>query len=69
MNEQIDQSTPPAEIVDAVEAIAETVTKPTIPLIADDLILAFQLANEVKQKLSNKHPQLMDYFKAILGLL
>jgi len=55
-------------VVETARAIVNTVTNPSIPVFAEDLILVHQLATDAKAKLAGKHLALMDMFKWLLSL-
>lgn len=63
-----DQAPEIAPIVQAAQAVAETIANPSIPVLAEDLLLAHQLANEVKAKLAGKHPSLALIFQTLFNL-
>lgn len=60
------QEVPP--IVEVAAAVAETIATPTIPVLAEDLLLVHKIVGEVKQKLNNKHPALLDIFNILFHL-
>jgi hypothetical protein len=55
-------------IVEAAEAVAQTIASPTLPVVIDDLILVHKLANEVKAQLQVKHPSLCQIFSMLFHL-
>ncbi len=57
-----------APVVEVAEAVAETLVNPSIPILAEDLLLAHKLVGEVKDKLAGKHPGLFDVFKLLFNL-
>ena len=63
-----DAAQTPVPIIEAAEAVAATIANPTIPIIAEDLLLAHDLANFVKTQLVGKHPGVYDVFRLLFGL-
>lgn len=57
-----------APIVEAAGAIAETIATPTIPVLAEDLLLVHQLVADVKSQLAGKHPSLLNIFDVLFNL-
>lgn len=57
-----------APIEQVAQAVAETIANPSIPVLAEDLLLAHQLAAEVKAKLAGKHPSLGMIFNMLFNL-
>ena len=55
-------------VVEAAQAIAQTIANPSIPVLAEDLLLAHKLVNEVKEKLAGKHPSLSVIFNTLFNL-
>lgn len=57
-----------APIVEVAQALASTIANPSIPILAGDLLLAHQLANEVNEKLKDKHPSIRNVFQFLFNL-
>ena len=57
-----------APVVEAAGAVAATIANPSIPVIAEDLILVHKLVTEVKSQLAGKHPSVLDIFKVLFNL-
>lgn len=58
-----------APIVQAAEAVAETVANPSLPVVVEDLVLVHGLVNEVKAKLAGKHLSLGLIFQTLFNLV
>lgn len=58
-----------APIVEAAEAVTETIANPSIPVVAEDLLLVHNLVTQVKEKLQGQHPSLTLIFKALFNLI
>ena|SRR5690242_18166520 len=57
---------PNAPLTKAAVAIGQTIVDPTPESILSDVMLAIQLVKDVKAKLGNAHPSVIDIFKALL---
>jgi hypothetical protein len=53
---------PVAPAVAAVEAVVNTISNPTPAVIAEDMVLVFNLAKTVREQLAGKHPDLLHIF-------
>lgn len=60
-----EQAVPAVEIA---QAAVETIASPTVPVIAEDLILAHTLASEIKAKFAGKHRSIKDIFQWLLNI-
>ncbi len=63
MTDAADSSVP---IVEAVQVVANTVINPTVPVLAEDLLLVHQIASEIKAKLAGKHPTLVNILWSLI---
>lgn len=54
-----------APVVEAATALAETIANPSIPVLAEDLLLVHKIVSEVKAQLAGKHPSLNLIFQAL----
>jgi len=59
---------PSAPVVEVAGAVAATVASPTIPVLAEDLLLAHKLAEDLKTQLAGKHPSLLNMIHWLIGL-
>lgn len=59
---------PEAPIVEAAAAVAETIATPSIPVLAEDLLLIHKLVVEVKTQLAGKHISLLSVFNVLFNL-
>lgn len=57
-----------APIVEAAEAVAATIATPSIPILAEDLLLVHKLAIEVKAQLAEKGNNLSNLFVWLFNL-
>jgi hypothetical protein len=51
-----------------LNAIAQTIVSPSIPVLAEDLMIVYNLVKEVKTQLAGKHESLMHIFWTLLNL-
>lgn len=65
----LDKLAPDAPITEIVDAILKTITNPSIPVIEEDISLAFQLAMNLKQSLSGKHSGLWQIVQMIFHMM
>jgi hypothetical protein len=52
----------------AISALSQTMTNPTPAVLAEDLLLLYELVQYVKNKLSGKHEGLMGLFWNLFNL-
>jgi hypothetical protein len=55
-------------IIQAAEAVAATIANPSLPVLAEDLVMVHSLVNEVKTRLDGKHPSLSAIFHALFNI-
>lgn len=55
-------------VVEAVEAVAQTIATPTLSVLAEDLLLVHSLVSDVKAKLMGKSPTLSAVFNTLFNL-
>ena len=55
-------------VIEAAAAVAATIVNPSIPVLAEDLLLAHKIASEVKTAFAGKHPGVLDIFKLLFSL-
>lgn len=51
----------------AVEAVAQTIADPSIPVLVEDVMLAHKLAMEVNTQLAGKHPSIKQIFNTLFN--
>lgn len=61
-------TTDTSPVIEVAEAVAETVATPTIPVLAEDLILVHRLVSDVKTKLAGKSATLASIFSILFNL-
>lgn len=66
LNESPTDPTNDTTIVDAVEAVGETIADPSPLNILKDLEVAAKLAQKFKASLSGLHPSVLDMIKSLL---
>ncbi len=54
--------------VTSIEALARTITNPSPAVIAEDLMIVYNLVQEVRTQLAGKHDSLMHIFWTLLNL-
>lgn len=57
-----------APILEAAEAVSATIANPSIPMLAEDLLLVYKLVGEVKNKLAGTHPDTLSLFNLLFNL-
>jgi hypothetical protein len=55
-------------IIEAAEAVAQTIASPSIPVLAEDLLLVYKLVQEVKAQLKGKPDNLLNLFNVLFHL-
>ena len=63
-----DETVTQAPIIEAVEAVAATIANPSLPVLAEDLVMVHSLVSEVKARLAGKHPSLNSIFRALFSI-
>lgn len=61
-----DQETTIPPIVEATQAVMQTIATPTLPVLVEDMILVHKLAGEVQAALKGKHPSLAAILSSLL---
>ena len=59
---------PEAPILEAAGAVAATIANPSIPVLAEDLLLVHSIVSQVKAQLAGKHPGVLEIFKVLFNL-